>query len=369
MKVTGKEQQIMLLSNEEFFKNQGELKKLCKLIKTYKCDYDTWRCGPNHRMNSKILLRTKEINNKLLTISSDLKKCLDIEIDTGEMIAEEDSVEDRKRQYRKSLITNTIQDLLLLKNNIPEVNSRLYNINRHRIVHMECKPEPVFQLKNRKTWLDAFYQVDMDSDLTKGIISPLQLTYVGKYVQDCGHVTVIDALTYAGVNVPDAPTIRWIKQRANYIIEHLPILYLNNKNQHVFANAHGLQTLGGLNVFSNMLDTPSNLSVIPEENEIEFTENELLYSTVSHKPGRKLLYKRFPGLVPVLLDFIEQHGYSAQAKRRNEIGTVGCTLSEMLSHARSVIPDFTGTRESIRRLMFPRREGKKFVTFSLSETQ
>lgn len=366
MKIRAKDENITLLENEEYFREGNELKRLSKNIQTYTSDHNTWSSRSVHRVGSKVSIATRKINKQLLTITEDLKRILVIDMSPDDFIsAADDSV--CKKKYRDSLLTTVVLNLVSFKNELPAVNKMLYNINERKHVSKEAKVGlgAVFHLKYRDSWDSAFYKID-NSEKSE-ILSANELNLVGKYIKDSGHVPVLDTLVYAGVNIPDNPTAKWMSQRVHCIADHLPVLHVSNKDQQVFVNIHELILGSGLDTFASMLEDPNRLDNIPEESEDtadepdEISTDELLMNTVSAKPGVKPLYSRFPGLASVLLNFIQQHGYSAQEKRRTDIGTVGCTLQEILNHARKMFPGFTGSRESIRRLMYPRREGKKKI--------
>lgn len=45
--------------------------------------------------------------------------------------------------------------------------------------------------------------------------------------------------------------------------------------------------------------------------------------------GRPPLRTKFPELVPAINSFVNQHGFSAQCKRRSSVGSCGVTLNQI----------------------------------------
>ena len=77
-------------------------------------------------------------------------------------------------------------------------------------------------------------------------------------------------------------------------------------------------------------------------------------------PGRPSLVSKFPEIVPNAMAFIKQHGYRAHERRRQEVGKVGVTISEILDHLLATVPnvkDHGISKASVARLMKPPRCG------------
>ena len=77
-------------------------------------------------------------------------------------------------------------------------------------------------------------------------------------------------------------------------------------------------------------------------------------------PGRPLLVSKFPEIVPNAMAFIKQHGYRAHERRRQEVGKVGVTISEILDHLLATVPNLKDhgiSKASVARLMEPPRCG------------
>ena len=67
--------------------------------------------------------------------------------------------------------------------------------------------------------------------------------------------------------------------------------------------------------------------------------SDVFHHLPSSKPGRKPLHQQFPEIVTIVTDFVQQHGFAAESRRRTSVGNaMGVTLAEIKAHVLSKIP-------------------------------
>ena len=88
--------------------------------------------------------------------------------------------------------------------------------------------------------------------------------------------------------------------------------------------------------FQDSLDVESETENVEENQpDVEEKHEERSSSTRGPKP----IYERFPTLVSTIVAFIQNHGFVAQERRRDETyGTVGVSMSDIKAHVYETIP-------------------------------
>lgn len=149
------------------------------------------------------------------------------------------------------------------------------------------------------------------------------------------------------------------------LVKLFPVLYVCNKDTECFINIHEFIYSPG--ILETLLFLPKEELRSPEAaeifNDIHDTidpENE----SVNNKGhlGQPSLVSKFPEIVDITTEFIKQHGFAAQCRRRSDTGnSSGVTASQIREHLYRTIPelkDHTISLSTIRRLF--QAPNKKF---------
>ena len=131
------------------------------------------------------------------------------------------------------------------------------------------------------------------------------------------------------------------------IIMLFPVIYIFNSDIQCFINIHEF-------VYSPVLflelflpqeeaNTPDPDNVCPDNSDSTDSENKS-----KGKGGQPSLVSKFPEIVDITTEFIKQHGFAAQCRRRSETGnSSGVTASQIREHLYSVIPELRNHSVSI----------------------
>ena len=134
--------------------------------------------------------------------------------------------------------------------------------------------------------------------------------------------------------VSSQPILGAIRQ----ICDFLPCIIVSDGQKHVVADLWQIAMEPSGSTFKDLLLMDS----IEEENTGEQQEDNIQYfpsSYIPQKRGPVPLEKQFPEILTKTVDFIRAHSYSAQERRRTDIGNLsGVGLEDIRQHLMSEIP-------------------------------
>ena len=136
------------------------------------------------------------------------------------------------------------------------------------------------------------------------------------------------------------------------ICTHLPVMAVLKKDECVLFDLHQMTNQDWVEII--------NADRI-EQKEIQ-QQKRTESSLKLHNSGGKPLHERFPNLVSVVVQFVQQNGVSAEKKRRHTTSNVGVGLETIRQHVITMIPsikNFGISIDTVARLFMPPHEGKK----------
>ena len=79
------------------------------------------------------------------------------------------------------------------------------------------------------------------------------------------------------------------------------------------------------------------------------------------KPGCKPLHQQFPEIITLITDYVQLHGFSAQSRRRSQVGnSMGVSLRDLQDHLKEKIPQLKKrgiSRTTVHQLLVAPRQG------------
>ena len=138
------------------------------------------------------------------------------------------------------------------------------------------------------------------------------------------------------------------------LVKLFPVMYVCNKDTEFFINIHEFNYSPG--IFETLLFLPQEELGSPEAAEIFNDTHDVVdkKNENTNKIGQPSLVSKFPKIVDITTEFIKQHGFAAQCRRRSDTGnSSGVTASQIREHLFRVIPelkDHTISLSTIRRL-------------------
>ena len=171
--------------------------------------------------------------------------------------------------------------------------------------------------------------------------------------ETCGIVKIGGALSYAQLNniaslmqselallLTDLADFCEIHESkiVDQILLHL-LVAITKEKQTILINLRELM----LQLFGTSSSQNLQLSDNPVQSSPSSDNSSAQLSGCSKKVGRPSLVSKYPQIVPIIIEFIKQHGYRAQERRRTGIGTsYGVTLREIQEHLLKMIPELQG---------------------------
>ena len=210
-----------------------------------------------------------------------------------------------------------------------EVIEKNFTRNPNELVKLSCEND------THLTWEDAFDRIiDMENCREKTIVSYETLISIAKLLS-CSIATDIREL---GVNLT--------AEQIAHITRLLPVVYCHYSG--------GVGRGGGGGAFINLHEfvyTPGALQILifPENideevldvNEQNDNENLLLNESSNRKGigGQPSIIRKFPEIVDAVAEFIKQHGFAAQSRRRIDTGLAsGVSIREIKGHLYEKFP-------------------------------
>lgn len=216
---------------------------------------------------------------------------------------------------------------------------------------------------SKLSWEDTF-DVFLDHENSNlalhGPLTTTQLTEIGQIISE----NIVTTVSEIEIVMND--------DCLHQILRHMPVMFLKTEKSGVFLNLQEFVYTPG--AIEALLECSSPASgdddldkMPPKESDIAPTENpnedKLVQNPSSKSCGQPSLVSRFPDLVDAASEFVKQHGFSAQCRRRTETGySSGVTVAEIRQHLLKEIP---GLREhgisltTIRRLFQAPNKGNR----------
>ena len=240
-------------------------------------------------------------------------------------------------------------NVCLLRNLIEQALHRLrVRTGQMKVRSCSCRREDIrldCWVPPEQTWEETLYtlKVAADENLPKGL--PLKASKVLKcaeHLQETNAMSVVEILHCIGFTPKEADDDRLIGRVVQQLLRALPVLPFED-----------LVLLGEPIPDSGAEDTP-----------IEDTTQEPVYSYLPRqRPRQKPLYQQFPDIVTLVTDFLQAHGFAAEARRRSCIGNaMGVTLAGIQEHLKAKIPQLKErgiSRTTIHELLVAPRKGTR----------
>ena len=135
------------------------------------------------------------------------------------------------------------------------------------------------------------------------------------------------------------------------IVKLMPVMYLKNGMKSVLINLHEFVVTPGAFEMIMLLDKNCNEE---DSDEVVVLDESCKISSQKGKGGQPSIVSKFPNIVDEVSEFIKQHGFSAQNRRRTETGfSCGVTAKQIQQHLYDKYPDLKEHKISlttIRRL-------------------
>ena len=135
---------------------------------------------------------------------------------------------------------------------------------------------------------------------------------------------------------------RFLGMCANQLLRLLPAMGVHEKStgRWVLVNMHEFLLNATGDTFADMLTLDSPVSGGEQKNtEGAASASDVFHHLPSSKPGRKHLHQQFPEIVTIVTDFVQQHGFAAESRRRTSVGNaMGVTLADIKAHVLSKFP-------------------------------
>ena len=185
-----------------------------------------------------------------------------------------------------------------------------------------------FTLNRRDSWSEAMDQLIQFEGLN-GHLYKVQIIGIGELMQKTNAMPIIEALKAVAVEIPIKVTTKWMNDCAAMITKYLPVMFVQSvdSKRNLLVNIKELYFAAGHDTLADLLllatpedDTKISMEDVLKDFEKEDIEEEInIDHYIPEKPGRKPFHQIYPNLVQIVLEKIEQHGYSAQARRRTEV--------------------------------------------------
>ena len=231
------------------------------------------------------------------------------------------------------------------KNAVNVFNKRTNERNRNASLLSNREENHLYCLNNTKlTWDRVFNEIiDMKNSNAGGkLLSPDDLEKVA---------IICSSNLITSLKEIDVP---YERPQIEEIIAFMPILYFANKNNGVFINLHEFIYMHGSLEYLLSPDTNAN------NNNLSDTNSKTFETLTDNNEGAKLaggqtsLVPKFPELLDVTANFIKQHGFSANYRRRSETTySSGVTIKQVRDHLLENVPgllDHNISLTTIRRL-------------------
>ena len=262
---------------------------------------------------------------------------------------------------KEKILTNAMSEIAILGTTTS--SKKLLNDLRRRVSQQKAiSPSAKEAIQciclnsHNLSWEAALFELEMQSHL-----APLDFSQLVK-VYEALECEVALSISDVMELVESADACGIIEQTTKL----LPVMWLQQGEQSVIINLHEMILDGDVIEQLLSLDEASE-SVSP----IVRIPTATMMSTDSRayiaKPrGRPSIVSKFPQIPQLVTDFIKQHGYSAQSRRRTAIGSAcGVSLEDIRQYLISKIPELQGKgigRTTVAYLMAPPRRGTTAAT-------
>ena len=244
-------------------------------------------------------------------------------------------------------VTNQVQSL-------SEVN----DIKLHTVIGTE------------KTWVDCFDNVaDEQQDVT-GVLSLPALVSCGQRIREQTSLRLNDLLLEVEeeLGCPAGSLAANIRSAEEQLLAFFPVLSIKRHKEHgqyrdtIVVDAWEF-VMPSSHILLDLFTVPGEKATSTTTSEATSSEPAAQTHVVlgaARKPGRKPYHTIFPSLAQCALQYLQQHGWSAQERRRTEVAnSVGVSLASLRQHLLKTVPglDAVGiSRTTVHQLMLPPRQ-------------
>ena len=186
-----------------------------------------------------------------------------------------------------------------------------------------------------------------------------QLLKIAETLQTTNALSLIEIVE--GLDLDSACDDRFLARVSEQLLVNMPVMSVSKGGFIVIVNMHEFLFSGQRDSFADLLllDTPVD-SEADNKEDTEGEEPQVVHH-VHLKPGRKPLSEQFPEIVTLVTDYVQLHGFSAQSRRRSQVGnSMGVTLKDLQVHLKENIPELKRrgiSRTAIHQLMVAPRQG------------
>ena len=146
----------------------------------------------------------------------------------------------------------------------------------------------------------------------------------------------------------DIPNVLLTQNNINILIKLFPVIYFVSKDTNCFLNLHELVYTPG--ALEYLLLNPASMDDAKDHLEKERPDQQNDQGKVDRKGigGQPSIVSKFPGIIDEVAEFIKQHGFSAQSRRRTETGySSGVSISQIRDHLYLKFPELEKHTESL----------------------
>ena len=320
--------------------------------------YGSW-----FKQNSALTMQVNEIEQKLLEVKDLLNGLCMIKIEKTTMLIEGNLQQAVNKRH------NMLQAIVLM-NSLAESMSETYRKLRIRNAQLRQKytksDDKQVQLNCilgfSKTWIESIdYLCLTDDDMYP--LTVYQLINAASIIEDTNALPLKALLSEVGLIEVSSQELLGARKQ---IIKYLPTLIISQNSRHVVVNLYEvvLEPQGLANLL--LLDKPPEPPSQPkptDENAVPQNGLPPTQSTLFHpkKRGRIPLHVQFPEIVERTLDFVTQHSFSAQERRRTDTSNVsGVSLQAVRDHLLETVPGLKDkgiSKSTVHYLFQARRKG------------
>ena len=208
-----------------------------------------------------------------------------------------------------------------------------------------------------KDWLEAMDYLCLN-DVEDGPLSSIDLIQIASQMQSINAVSVLSALVELGWK--EVPSRSVLNQVEDQMVRYLPILITRNSKKSLAINLYEMCTEFDGQMLHDMLIADTVVSSATQQQSSSPPSNRVTAITAG-KRGRKCKHEKFPLLVQTVLDYLREHSFSAQERRRNNVATSsGVSLKNIRDHVLEKVEGLKKdgiSRQTVAHLMLaPRRK-------------
>jgi hypothetical protein len=358
----------------------SKLSQVAKKWEEYSNELSFYNSSSTYTWKQSLLsLEIKNVKDHAALLAKALSEAASIKISFAQILTPSGSLSVQRKQ--KALTDVTVQ-LCILEKHLETCNLRLRRRNAQMQkkggikttasdIRLYCSTTP------EMPWEECIDQLVTAAEENKSLGAPLS----AQKISDCAGILketnampLLELLGAIESDFDDSTSQRVFSHIVYQLCDLLPVLavFRCSTKTWVLVNLADFTLSAGGDTFADLFllanpsdcqDDEKHLAGSPVHVAVtEEPEDDDTYCHLpKHKPGPVPVYQQFPDLVLVVTEFIQSHGFSAQNRRRNEIGNaMGVTLAEIQGHVMEKMPELKKrgiSRTTIHELLVAPRSG------------